>query len=101
MAALLSPFGNCVDVLNAPVVSPILLEGIKKAVSYVKNLEDADFKDKVSISLANPSACSEEVTCFYWWDAHHDAEPIIIVCAIYNSLHWNIFYLPNFFQNNH
>jgi len=51
MAALLAPFGNCVDVLNPTVVSPILSEGMKMAVAYVKNLEDSDFKDKVILHL--------------------------------------------------
>jgi hypothetical protein len=50
MAALLVPFGNCVEVLNPTVVSPILLEGMKVAFTYVRNLEDSDFKDKVLIA---------------------------------------------------
>lgn len=48
MSALMAPFGNCVDVLNPTVVSPILSEGMKLAFNYVKNLEESDFKDKVN-----------------------------------------------------
>jgi hypothetical protein len=47
MAALLVPFGNCVEVLNPTVVSPILSEGMMVAFTYVRNLEESDFKDKV------------------------------------------------------
>lgn len=47
IAALLAPFGNCVDVLNPVVIKSLLEDGMKVAFNYVKNLVEADFKDKV------------------------------------------------------
>ena len=47
MAALLAPFGNCVDVLNPVVFQPLLIDGLKMTFNYAKNLDNSDFKDKV------------------------------------------------------
>jgi len=47
MAALLAPFGNCVDVLNPAVFQPLLVDGLKMTFNYAKNLDNCDFKDKV------------------------------------------------------
>ena len=47
MAALLAPFGKCVDVLNPAVFQPLLVDGLKMTFNYAKNLDNSDFKDKV------------------------------------------------------
>ena len=47
MAALLAPFGKCVDVLNPTVFQPLLVDGLKMTFNYAKNLDNSDFKDKV------------------------------------------------------
>jgi len=47
MAALLAPFGNCVDVLNPTVFQPLLVDGLKMTFNYAKNLDNTEFKDKV------------------------------------------------------
>jgi len=47
MAALLAPFGNCVDVLNPAVFQPLLVDGLKMTFNYAKNLDNSEFKDKV------------------------------------------------------
>jgi len=49
MAALLAPFGNCVDVLNPAVFQPLLVDGLKMTFNYAKNLDNSEFKDKVCL----------------------------------------------------
>jgi len=47
MAALLAPFGNCVEILNPTVFQPLLVDGLKMTFNYAKNLDNSEFKDKV------------------------------------------------------
>ena len=69
MAALLVPFGNCVELLNPTVVHPILSDGMKTAFSYVRGLEEADFKDKVITFALLRGICfiCRHVTNFLIW----------------------------------
>ena len=53
MAALLAPFGNCVDVLNPAVFQPLLVDGLKMTFNYAKNLDNSDFRDKVCTAEHN------------------------------------------------
>ena len=48
VAALLRPFGMCSEFLNPEVIRSILATGMERAIKYVQNLEEKDFKEKVS-----------------------------------------------------
>ena len=47
VAALLRPFGMCSEFLNPEVIRSILATGMERAIKYVQNLEEKDFKEKV------------------------------------------------------
>ena len=47
VASLLRPFGMCAEFLNPEVIRTILATGMERAIKYVQNLEEKDFKEKV------------------------------------------------------
>ena len=51
VAALLRPFGMCAEFLNPEVIRSVLANGMERAIKYVQNLEEKDFKEKVGITL--------------------------------------------------
>ena len=50
LAALLRPFGMCAEFLNPEVIRTVLANGMERAIKYVQNLEEKDFKEKVCIT---------------------------------------------------
>ena len=67
MAALLKPFGVCSDFLNVSVVPNILAPGMERAIKYVQNLEEKDFKEKVGQKCFElPNLSSLEVSNISW-----------------------------------
>ena len=50
IAALLRPLGACAEFLNPEMVKRVLTDGIERSKLYVQELEEKDFKEKVSVS---------------------------------------------------
>ncbi|KAL5016318.1 hypothetical protein ScPMuIL_005907 [Solemya velum] len=66
IAALLRPFGICAEFLNTEVLPNILYLGIEKAIKFVQNLEEKDFKEK-KVGTVSDMLASMKLLCIHMW----------------------------------